>query len=107
MRSLTSGCAEISAISFDNRATTSGGVFDGTATPNQIVRSKPGTPFSATVGISGSEASRRPDATASALSLPAATCGIADVGAAQIIGIWPASRSLSEAAAARYGTLTM
>ena len=36
------------------------------------------------------------EATPSTLTLPAATCGITAVGAAQIIGIWPASTSLSD-----------
>ena len=59
------------------------------------------------VGTFGSEATRCADATPSILTLPAATCGITAVGAAQLIGIWPASRSLSASAAPRYGTLTM
>ena len=49
----------------------------------------------------------RADATPRIFTLPAATCGITAVGAAQPIGIWPASTSLSTSAAPRYGTLTM
>ena len=63
-------------------------------------RSKPGTPLSAMVGTCGSDGARCGDATPSTLTLPAATCGITAVGAAQIIGIWPASRSLSASAGA-------
>ncbi|MNV13921.1 hypothetical protein D3C71_1045850 [compost metagenome] len=55
--------------------TISGGVPAGANTPNQAATSKPGTPDSAMVGISGANGTRLPVVTASPVSLPARTWG--------------------------------
>jgi len=55
--------------------TMSGGVWAGTNQPCQLEDSKPASPLSATVGTSGSAGERLAPATASARSVPAATCG--------------------------------
>src|SRR5436309_539712 len=89
IRSWTSGCATISAISLDRRATTSGGVLAGAATPNQISRSKPGTPFSAMVETCGNDGGRRAEATPRTFTLPVATWGITAVSADHAAGGGP------------------
>src|SRR3954469_5990705 len=71
----TSGARNVAAISPFRRSTTEEGVRAGASTPNHVPPVKPVTPASSIVGTSGASGERLGVATASALSLPARTCG--------------------------------
>jgi hypothetical protein len=86
----------ISALSL---ATMSGGVPAGTITPNQVVRSNPGSPDSAMVGSSGTAGERASVVTASARSLPALTLGSALARLSNINCTCPESKSAIAGAA--------
>jgi hypothetical protein len=59
-----------------SRPTTALGVFAGASIPHQAITSKPGSPDSLTVGMSGVAAERCGPQVPSARSFPAFTCGM-------------------------------
>src|SRR6202171_6844772 len=73
-RDLIDACASAALVSALILATISCGVFAGTKNPNHENTSKPGTPDSAMVGISGTAATRSLVVTASPRKLPDRTC---------------------------------
>src|SRR3954452_4891308 len=74
---LTSTCLSAWLISLLSLAITSAAVPAGAKKANQLLMSKPGTPASAIVGISGADGERWVLVTASARSLPERTWAIA------------------------------
>ena len=82
-------------ISLFRRAITSRGVPAGANIAIHAAASKPGTPDSATVGMSGAPVLRLMRDTASARSLPLRTCGSAPTVVSNISDTWPAIRSVS------------
>ena len=72
---LTVGSCSASTMAACIRAMIAGGVFAGASKPHQASASKPAIRSSLTVGTSGNCAARFADVTASAVSLPALTCG--------------------------------
>src|SRR5205823_13486107 len=73
-RVLTDGWASAALVSALILATTSCGVLAGTKKPNHDITSKPGTPDSAMVGMSGTTATRSLVVTATPRTEPAFTC---------------------------------
>ena len=107
-RSFSAGAPSALADSCWTRLTISAGVPAGASRPNHELASKPLTgPASAIVGTSGKAALRSPLVTASAISLPALTCGSADGRLSNIRSIVPPIRSSSAGPEPRYGKWTM
>src|SRR5262249_31807410 len=82
------------------------GVPAGAIRPNQMLVSESGTPASAMVGRAGAVLGRLLAAEASALSLPALTCGITAEAGENITETRPASRSVTACGLPWYGTCT-
>jgi len=103
-RSSTSGADSAALARCWMVPTISRGVLAGTNQPCQLDDSNPTSPLSATVGTSGSAAERLAPATASARTVPAATCG--SVVAIGVIATWisPVMRAGKMAASPLYGT---
>src|SRR6478752_4976302 len=93
-RDLTGGCTSAALVSALILATTSGGVLAGTKKPNQENTSKPGTPDSAMVGISGTAATRSLVVTASPRKLPPFTCDRIEGMLSKMTSTRPGIRSL-------------
>ena len=88
------------------RDTISRGVAAGATMPNQVSASKPlrpGTPDSATVGMSGSSGERLAEPTASARILPLLMCGTEVSTLSYIKSVCPPIKSISAGAAPLYG----
>src|SRR6185369_1338777 len=100
-RDLTLGCARAALVSALSLAMISGGVFTGTKKPNQLETSKPGTPDSAIVGISGTTATRSLVVTASARTAPDLTWPMTDGMLSKETSTRPGSRSLIASAPPR------
>ena len=77
------------------------GVADGTHKMVQPTASKPGTPASAIVGMSGAAGTRVVDVTPSARTLPAAICATTVPVSANISETWPAITSFKPCGAPR------
>src|SRR5258706_435695 len=103
-RSLFATASRTAALSF---ATTSGGVPAGAWIDSQVATSKPGTPDSAMVGISGAPARRLPVETASAFNLPSRARLIAEPIPGIIIVMRPPITSATAGALPLYGTWIM
>src|SRR6218665_456646 len=101
--SFTSGSASAFFSSALRRAITSGGVPAGASRPFRAIAPEPGRPDSATVGSSGAAPERLALVTASALSLPAFTCGMAERMVSNISCAWPPITSVSAGALPLYG----
>src|SRR6266536_4468108 len=84
--------------------TTSRGVLPSTKQPCQLEDSKPTSPVSATVATSGSAGERLAPATASARSVPAATCGSVVAMGAMATWISPVMSAGKIPASPLYGT---
>ncbi|KAG0917341.1 hypothetical protein G6F32_016461 [Rhizopus arrhizus] len=74
-------------------STISGGVPAGAKRPNQAATSKPSTPDSAMVGISGAKGTRAAVVTARPVSLPARTCGSSGGRLSKMESTCPPSKS--------------
>src|SRR4249920_4265381 len=94
----------VSPLSF---TTTSRGVPAGANRPIQFVTEYPGNAASAMVGSSGAAGERDELVTASALSLPACTCGNTVGMVANNREVWPAIKSVMAGTLPLYGTCTM
>src|ERR1700682_6278780 len=88
-------------------ATIGAGVPAGASTPNQELASKPGSPLSLMVGMSGSTGARFNEVTAIARNLPPLICGSADGRLSNMICTWPPTRSVSAGELPLYGTCVM
>ena len=75
------------------RATISGEALRWAKSAYHVETSKPGTPASAAVGVSGKAGERFAEAIASARSLPAAICGADEPSPSNSASTCPASRS--------------
>src|SRR5450755_2488499 len=76
----------------------------GATTPCHATSSKPGSPASASVGISGATATRLGVVTPSTLTLPSLICGRAGCRSTTMNGICPAITSSIAGTLPRYGT---
>ncbi|MCY1222760.1 hypothetical protein D9M69_392540 [compost metagenome] len=75
--------------------------------PNHVSDSKPGSPDSLAVGISGASGERFALVTASALSLPSFTCGSPETMLSNSTCTLPEIRSGTASAVPRYGMCVM
>jgi hypothetical protein len=89
-----------------SRAVTAAGVPDRRHQPTHTEVSKPFMPSSSSVGRSGAMAVRWRLVTASALSVPARTCGRTVDAGENISCTWPPSRSATAGVLPLYGTWT-
>ena len=107
MRSLASALATNSASAPYNLSITGRGVRAGASIPYQVATSKPLSPCSSRLGISGAAAERFAVVTPSARIRPLRTCGIMVAIGSKIICTRPASRSGTATPVPLYGTCNM
>ncbi len=104
--STTPGSLIALTVSAWSRRMTGCGVAAGASSAYQSVDSYPGTPDSATVGISGAALDRARPVMASPFSRPARTCGSEGRGLVHMTCTWPLTRSTSAGPAPLYGMCT-
>ena len=104
--SRTSGSARIWTSSSCRRLTIASGVFAGTTKPIQASAWMSLRPLSASVGSSGNAPERLPVATASALTLPALTCGITAAAGSTATSALPERSAVTAGPDPAYGTWT-
>src|ERR1700733_11850862 len=88
-------------------ASTSGGVWAATISPNQVLLSKPGRPASCSVGTSGKWESRLGPAIASTRSFPAISNGSVVDGDVNIESTSPVTSAMAAGSEPGYGTSTI
>ena len=92
-RSRIAGSFTILLVSALMRSTIAFGVCAGAKMPNQFELSKPGTPDSSMVGMSGTISERLADEIAMPLRRPLSTCGLAVITLSNSRPTWPEAMS--------------